>query len=82
MIDPGQREEKGWHWSLFLGRQEGSPSPFPRGTALPWEREARPVVMELWETELDSCHTAPSPRARPETYRKAEGKFTHLWEVT
>jgi hypothetical protein len=59
-IFPRKRRGKGWHWNLFsLGRQEDSPSLFSKGTAPPWNSEARPVVMEFLESMEDSVTQPP-----------------------
>jgi hypothetical protein len=68
---------------LFLGDKKVHLPFFFRDTAPPWERKARPVVMEFEETKMDSV-TQPNHQglARPEIYREAEGHSTHRWEST
>ena len=51
---PDREKKKAGIEAFVLWRQAGSPSFFFRGTAPPWERKARPVVMELEETKMDS----------------------------
>ena len=56
---PGRGEERAGIGTFFLGRQEDSPSLFSKGTAPPWNSEARPVVMEFLESMEDSVTQPP-----------------------